>query len=164
LAVVIEITAIVFQICHDRCGSISQGGRAGNEVQYLRHLKNITDPPIYRLRISIMATSITSGSLIHLAASADALPKQRENLRTFRPRKISREAGRALEMLGHAIDYLADEFALECMECKGTSGIHPRQEAIELLMAYNREIYLACPEIPALGDRLRAWLGRWQRA
>jgi hypothetical protein len=81
-------------------------------------------------------------------------------VRAPRKRQISREAGRAIEMLGHAIEYLADEFALDCMSghTRVYRGMHPRIEAIELLMARNREIYLSCPEIPSLSERLRSWL------
>ena len=63
-------------------------------------------------------------------------------------------------MLGHAIEYLADEFSLECMnrESRVAPGIHPRVIAIEMLKARNREIYLSCPEMPSLGDRLMSWL------
>jgi len=79
---------------------------------------------------------------------------------TRRRRRISPEAGRALEMLGHAIEYLSDEFALECMTHKGMAvdGAPPQVMAIELLMARNREIYFACPEVPTLGERLRSLL------
>jgi hypothetical protein len=75
-----------------------------------------------------------------------------------RRRRISREAGRAIEMLGHAIEYLADEFALDCMmgRVEPYRGTHPRIAAIELLKARNREIFLSCPQAPSLADRLRA--------
>ncbi len=77
-----------------------------------------------------------------------------------RRRRISPEAGRAIEILGHAIEYLADEHALACVEERqriGT-GKHPQVAAIELLMARNREVYFSCPEVPTLSERLRAWL------
>jgi hypothetical protein len=31
-------------------------------------------------------------------------------------------------------------------------------QAVQMLMAINREIYLACPEVPTLGERWHAWL------
>jgi hypothetical protein len=70
--------------------------------------------------------------------------------------------GRAIEMLGHAIDYLADEFALDCMQEKGqrVAGVHPRMAAIALLMERNREIYFSCPEVPTTRERLKRWLRR----
>jgi hypothetical protein len=74
-----------------------------------------------------------------------------------RRRRMSPEAGHALEILGHAIEYLADEYA---HEGGSFSGSDPRLEAIQLLMAVNRQVYLACPEVPTLGERIRAWLQR----
>jgi hypothetical protein len=69
-------------------------------------------------------------------------------------------AGRALEILGHAIEYLADEFSQECMnrDLRIAPGIHPRIMAIEMLKARNREIYFSCPERLTLGERLMSWL------
>lgn len=71
-----------------------------------------------------------------------------------RRRRIGPEAGRALEMLGHAIDYLADEYIHR-------GGIFSEQdpefEALNLLMERNREIYLACPEVPGWRDRFESW-------
>jgi hypothetical protein len=74
--------------------------------------------------------------------------------KTKRGRSISPQAGRALETLGHAIEYLTDELVHE-----GVSLCHhdPRLEAIQLLMARNREIYLACPVVLSLQERLRGF-------
>ena len=65
-----------------------------------------------------------------------------------------------MEMLGHAIEYLADEYALECRSWDHAerSPAGPVQ-AIELLMARNREIYFAAAPVPTLAERLRLWLG-----
>ena len=109
-----------------------------------------------------MATSAPGSNLISLTSRAHAsAPAQSRFVVVARRRHISREAGRAIEMLGHAIDYLADEFALECMQDKGQRrpGTHPRMAAIEMLMERNREIYFSCPEVPTT----RAWLRRWLR-
>jgi len=80
--------------------------------------------------------------------------------RPSRRRRLTPDAGRAIEMLGHAIEYLADEFTLECMTTRRpvAAGTHPQMKAIELLMARNREIYFSCPELPTFGERLRSWL------
>jgi len=77
-----------------------------------------------------------------------------------RPRKLSPEAGRAIEMLAHAIEYLADEFSVECMNSgvKGTASALPEMKAIELMMELNRQIYLGCPALPPWSERLRAGL------
>lgn len=73
----------------------------------------------------------------------------------MRRRRISPQAGRALEILGHAIGYLTDEF----IHAGGSfSTPDPRVEAIELLMGLNRAIYFECPEVLSLADRLRAWM------
>lgn len=74
-----------------------------------------------------------------------------------RRRMIDREAGRALEMLGHAIEYLIDEYA----QVGGSiSADDPVLQALQILMERNREIYFACPVAPTFGERLRALLRR----
>ena len=70
-----------------------------------------------------------------------------------RHRKVSPEAGRALEILGHAIEYLTDEFVY----AGGSFSAHDAQvEAVQLLMGLNREVYFDCPEVPTLAERFRA--------
>jgi hypothetical protein len=76
-------------------------------------------------------------------------------------RRISPQAGHALEILGHAIEYLTDEYVHE----GGTfSAGDPRLEAIQILMSLNRQVYFACPEVPTLRERIRAWLHRGSAA
>lgn len=93
-----------------------------------------------------MAASITTAlplpRLCPAAPVASASP---------RPRRVDPASGRALELLGHAIEYLTDEFAL-------AGDDDGRLEAIQLLMALNREIYFSCPLAPTLGERVRALL------
>jgi hypothetical protein len=72
-----------------------------------------------------------------------------------RRRRITPEAGRALEILGHAIEYLTDEFVHQGGDLRAGNS---QLEAVQLLMARNREIYYACPEVVTVGDRLRAML------
>jgi len=73
----------------------------------------------------------------------------------MRRRRISPEAGHALEILGHAIEYLTDEFVY----AGGSFSAHDAQvEVVQLLMVLNRKIYFGCPEAPTFGDRFRAWL------
>ena len=70
-------------------------------------------------------------------------------------RRISPEAGRALEILGHAIEYLTDEFVY----AGGSFSAHDAQvEAVQLLMGLNREIYFDCPEVPSFAERFRSLL------
>jgi len=71
-------------------------------------------------------------------------------------RRIDPRSGRALEILGHAIEYLTDEHVHRGGELSAQDA---DVEAIQILMAANREIYLACPEVPSLGERFRKWLG-----
>ena len=74
----------------------------------------------------------------------------------LRRRMHSYEDGRALELIGHAIEYLADEHTLECRfrDQADQSKSGPVQ-AIELLMARSREIYLAGPVVPTLAEKFR---------
>jgi len=114
-----------------------------------------------------MATIAANGGLISRPATSLRARRARSfaSVAGRTPRRISPEAGRALEMLGHAIDYLADEFSLECMsrQNRPLHGPHPRVAAIELLMECNWAVYSSCPEILTLAERFRS-LFRVQRA
>jgi hypothetical protein len=70
-------------------------------------------------------------------------------------RHISPQAGRALEILGHSIEYLIDEADFEG---KPFNDGDPRCQAVKLLMALNREIYFECPEVPSLLETCRSFL------
>jgi hypothetical protein len=70
-------------------------------------------------------------------------------------RRISPEAGHALEILGHAIEYLTDELVCEGGRLSAHNG---QLEAIGLLMARNRAIYFSCPEVPDFWDRCSAFV------
>jgi hypothetical protein len=125
---------------------------------------------------SMTTTTASNGNLISMPihngnahvgrdlAAPDFMPRGVVALdlcgRSRRRRRMNMESGRAVEMLAHAIEYLADEFALDCMqaEINARTGRHPQIEAIHLLMARNREIYMSCPEIPTLGERMRSLL------
>ena len=98
-----------------------------------------------------MAATTTTGFAI--PASASAVPTAQA--RTKRRRRISPEAGRALEILGHAIEYLTDEFVHEGL---AFSAKNEQLEAVQLLMALNRQIYYECPEVPSFSERCRALL------
>jgi hypothetical protein len=96
-----------------------------------------------------MATSVTHSSL---AVPALESPVADGVSRPFRRRRIDFEAGRALEVLGHAIEYLADEFAHDGSSLSANGG---QPHAIQILMAANREIYFSCPEVPSFLERIR---------
>ncbi len=107
--------------------------------------------PMNRVRINTMAASTTTcfGILATLPVATGPHPLLN------RRRRISPEAGRALEILGHAIEYLTDEFVHE----GGLLSLHnERLEAVRLLMERNRQIYFACPEIPTWSERFHAFL------
>lgn len=70
-------------------------------------------------------------------------------------RSITPQAGRALEKLGHAIEYLTDAM----VERKDPVAPNtPDMQAVQLLMALNRSIYNECPARASLGDRIRDFL------
>jgi hypothetical protein len=69
-------------------------------------------------------------------------------------RRITPTAGHALEILGHAIEYLADEYAHEAGSLPSIHSSDPRVEAMQVLMAANRQVYYACPVMPSLYQRV----------
>ena len=76
-------------------------------------------------------------------------------MRASHKRRISPNAGHALEMLGHAIEYLTDELVYE----GGPLTSHKGQlDAVQLLMACNRAVYFSCPETPTFGEQCRTFL------
>jgi len=72
-------------------------------------------------------------------------------------RRICPKAGHALEILGHAIEYLTDEFVHEGGSFSANNG---QLEAVQLLMAANRQVYYDCPEAPSFRERFLSLL-RW---
>jgi len=94
-----------------------------------------------------MATTTTTA--FSVAIPAPAAQTIRTGLKCRR--SISPQAGRALEILGHAIEYLTDEFIHQ----GGTFSSNDSQlQAVQLLMAINRQIYFECPEVPPIKKRL----------
>lgn len=67
-----------------------------------------------------------------------------------RRRKMNPRAGRAIEILAHAIDYLVDMHAHEGSLIVWEKG---HFEAVEILKALNRQIYLECPIVPSFEER-----------
>ena len=74
-----------------------------------------------------------------------------------RRRQITYQAGRALEILGHSVDYLIDMHEHEGSLLVWEAGY---LEAIEILKARNREIYLGCPVMPSLEERILSLISR----
>jgi hypothetical protein len=107
--------------------------------------------PKNRVRIYSMAASVTSGFPIPASAPIAIMSPRR-----LTRRRITPEAGRALEILGHAIEYLTDEFVHD----GGTFSAHDeRLQAVQLLMSLNRQVYFECPEAHSFAERCRTLLG-----
>ncbi|MGO9318846.1 MAG: hypothetical protein ACLPXT_15435 [Terracidiphilus sp.] len=92
----------------------------------------------------------TTTTVFSFPASALEVPIAR-----VRTRRITPRAGRALEILAHAIEYLTDEFVHTGLSF---SERNEQLKAVQLLMALNRQIYFECPEVPSFGERCRALL------
>jgi hypothetical protein len=73
-------------------------------------------------------------------------------------RTLSRESGHALEMLGHAIEYLADEYAADVEHTGPLGNADPRVEAIQILKQLNRSVYFSGTELEPPFRRMRRWL------
>lgn len=72
-------------------------------------------------------------------------------------RRITPGAGKALEILAHALEYLADECAVSDAR---EPWLRAQVEAITLLKDLNLGIYMECPEAPAAAARCRAFFRR----
>lgn len=121
--------------------------------RYLSYLNNFTEAAEEVSEDKSMAATTTTG--FPLPACTPAVPVARAS--TDRLRRITPEAGRALEILGHAIEYLTDEFVHEGRECSPNDS---ELQAVQLLMALNRQIYFECPVMPTFGERVRAFFRR----
>ena len=87
------------------------------------------------------------------AAAANFVPQPRPLVR----RRLSPESGRALEILGHAIEYLADEYANDLLDKGPLGSADPRVAAIQILKGRNRAIYYSGAEVqPAVQARVEA--------
>lgn len=100
-----------------------------------------------------MAASTTTAFPVSPTNSAT----QVTSLRSGRRRHIDPASGRALEILGHAIEYLSDELVHHGALITANN---PEVEAVQLLMSLNRQIYFACPEVASFADRCRSILRR----
>jgi hypothetical protein len=66
-------------------------------------------------------------------------------------RRPTRQQGRALEVLAHAVEYLIDSRSFE------DAAREP--VAIELLKRANRQVFLACRVVESLPERVARWFG-----
>jgi hypothetical protein len=108
------------------------------------------------------ARSATYDSYFDLTATAtpQAGLRRSSQPQPFVRRQLSPEAGRALEILGHAIEYLADEYAADLTDKGRLGNADPRVAAIQILKGLNRAIYYSGTEVQPAFTRLRRWLGR----
>jgi hypothetical protein len=79
-------------------------------------------------------------------------------LRPFVRRQLSPDEGRALEILGHAIEYLADEYCADAQPKGRLGNADPRIEAIQTLKALNRSIYYSAAEVEPAFTRMKRWV------
>ncbi len=90
-------------------------------------------------------------------AFARSAPVPQRDVRRARPayvrRRGSAEQGRALEILGHAVEYLVDSR----MRFNDPLAAAGEREAIELLMRLNRAVFAECPEVVPLRRRIGQW-------
>jgi len=99
-----------------------------------------------------MAATTTTGFSLPVTATVVSAARVPANRR----RHITPQAGRALEILGHAIEYLTDEYVNE--ESATFSAKNEKVEAVQLLMALNRQVYFECPFAPTFAERCRSFL------
>ncbi len=97
----------------------------------------------------------TSTTAFSYPASAQALSITRPSIN--RRRRITPQAGRALDILAHAIEYLTDEFVHQGLALSSKTD---QLQAVQLLMAVNRQVYFECPEIPTFVERCHSFLHR----
>jgi hypothetical protein len=91
-----------------------------------------------------------AGLVTGFSSAVDPIP--------FVRRQLTPAEGRALEILGHAIEYLADEYCADS-EARGPfGGVDPRVQAIQTLKALNREIYYSAAEVQPAIERIRNWV------
>ena len=74
--------------------------------------------------------------------------------RPFVRRRLSPEGGHALEILGHAIEYLADEYANDLADKGPLGSADPRVAAIQILKGLNRAVYYSGTEVEPAFDRI----------
>jgi hypothetical protein len=69
-------------------------------------------------------------------------------------RRPNEHQGRALEKLGHAVEYLVDS-RMALIDEPATKA---DTEALDILMRLSRCIFFECAEIVPVGRRLKAWV------
>ncbi len=126
-----------------RAPSLEDSGRSANYDPYFGPIGPVRPRTfVVRPRASWLATS---------GSSAQPQP--------FVRRRLSPEGGHALEILGHAIEYLADEYANDLADKGPLGSADPRVAAIQVLKGLNRAIYYSGTEVEPAFGRMKRWLG-----
>jgi len=109
-----------------------------------------------------MSTAGFPGDLTSAGSASQLLPELTRAASSMRSRHLSRvpvrrrpdpQQGRALEKVGHSIEYLVDSRLFI------TSGLGDRaeHESVQILMRASRAIFSECSEIIPLRRQLREW-------
>ena len=69
-------------------------------------------------------------------------------------RRASLAQGRALEKLGHAVEYLVDSRMFH----PGAVNQRDEQEAVQILMRASRAVFAECAEVISMKQRVREWM------
>jgi hypothetical protein len=106
------------------------------------------------------STSPTEPRTFHEARDLGLLNKMRPAAESqpFVRRALSPADGRALEILGHAIEYLADEYSVDTTPKGPLGSADPRIEAIQILKARNRAVYYSGAEVQPAFRRIKRWV------
>jgi hypothetical protein len=72
-------------------------------------------------------------------------------------RRANMQQGKALEILGHAIEYLVDSR----MFLVGDPGMLLEAHAVRVLSRCSRELFASCTEVVPVGVRLRDWMSAY---
>jgi hypothetical protein len=91
-------------------------------------------------------------------AAQAGIPTLAPRASAFVRRRLTPEDARGLEMLGHAIEYLADEYAIDTTNKGPLGNADPRIEAIQILKALNRAVYFSGTVVEPSLQRIRRWI------
>lgn len=110
-----------------------------------------------------MSTAAIPGNFINPLPGSACRPDFAVNAQPLRPyprpdppvrRRANLQQGRALEVIGHGIEYLVDSRLFL------TSGLDERaeQEAIQIMMRASRAVFAECAEVVPLRRQVDQWL------
>ena len=103
----------------------------------------------------------SSAGRADLSQRNSASPDAARNQATRRGRRsITREHGRALEMIGHAVDYLNDSFLNEGDDDEIINAAGPYTDALQILISAHSELLWSLPVSETLTTRLLNFMFR----